>query len=91
MFLLGTAMGQYTLQGSITCWRHFCTLFEVSYIIIQPWAFFYLFSSFSDEVPWASCGNAWNTEAEKLAIELICQDGRRYGRYGLPAISDFQL
>uniref|UniRef100_A0A674DRM9 Transporter n=1 Tax=Salmo trutta TaxID=8032 RepID=A0A674DRM9_SALTR len=76
MFLLETAMGQYTSQGCITCWRHFCPLFEgigyatqvviayaaVSYIIIQAWAFFYLFSSFSAEVPWASCRNAWNTD-----------------------------
>ncbi|KAM9523120.1 sodium- and chloride-dependent GABA transporter 2-like isoform 2-T2 [Salvelinus alpinus] len=77
MFLLETAMGQYTSQGCITCWRHFCPLFEgigyatqvviayaaVSYIIIQAWAFFYLFSSFSAELPWASCRNAWNTES----------------------------
>uniref|UniRef100_A0A8D3DGY8 Transporter n=1 Tax=Scophthalmus maximus TaxID=52904 RepID=A0A8D3DGY8_SCOMX len=67
MFLLETAMGQYTSQGCITCWRHFCPLFEgigyatqlviayaaVSYIVIQAWAFFYLFSSFSAEVPWS--------------------------------------
>ncbi|KAK5912544.1 hypothetical protein CesoFtcFv8_002404 [Champsocephalus esox] len=76
MFLLETAMGQYTSQGCVTCWRHFCPLFEgigyatqvviayaaVSYIVIQAWAFFYLFSSFSVEVPWASCRNFWNTE-----------------------------
>ncbi|KAI1897184.1 hypothetical protein AGOR_G00080600 [Albula goreensis] len=77
MFLLETAMGQYTAQGCITCWRHFCPLFEgigyatqvviayaaVSYIIIQSWAFFYLFNSLSYEVPWATCTNAWNTDA----------------------------
>ncbi|KAM9758512.1 sodium- and chloride-dependent GABA transporter 2-like isoform 1-T1 [Menidia menidia] len=77
MFLLETAMGQFTSQGCITCWRHFCPLFEgigyatqvviayaaVSYIVIQAWAFFYLFSSFSAEVPWASCRNSWNTES----------------------------
>uniref|UniRef100_A0AAQ4Q213 Transporter n=1 Tax=Gasterosteus aculeatus aculeatus TaxID=481459 RepID=A0AAQ4Q213_GASAC len=76
MFLLETAMGQFTSQGCITCWRHFCPLFEgigyatqlviayaaVSYIVIQAWAFFYLFSSFSAEIPWASCRNTWNTE-----------------------------
>uniref|UniRef100_A0AAX7W7R3 Transporter n=1 Tax=Astatotilapia calliptera TaxID=8154 RepID=A0AAX7W7R3_ASTCA len=75
MFLLETAMGQFTSQGCITCWRHFCPLFEgigyatqvviayaaVSYIVIQAWAFFYLFSSFSAEIPWASCRNSWNT------------------------------
>ncbi|XP_005755498.1 sodium- and chloride-dependent GABA transporter 2-like, partial [Pundamilia nyererei] len=35
----------------------------VSYIVIQAWAFFYLFSSFSAEIPWASCRNSWNTES----------------------------
>ncbi|XP_047437780.1 sodium- and chloride-dependent GABA transporter 2-like isoform X1 [Mugil cephalus] len=77
MFLLETAMGQFTSQGCITCWRHFCPLFEgigyatqvviayaaVSYIVIQAWAFFYLFSSFSPELPWANCRNTWNTDA----------------------------
>lgn len=32
-----------------------------SYIIVIAWAFFYLFSSFSAELPWATCGNYWNT------------------------------
>lgn len=32
-----------------------------SYIIIIAWAFFYLFSSFSADLPWATCGNYWNT------------------------------
>lgn len=32
-----------------------------SYIIILAWAFFYLFSSFSSDLPWASCGNYWNS------------------------------
>lgn len=35
----------------------------VSYIVIQAWAFFYLFSSFTAELPWASCKNSWNTGA----------------------------
>ncbi|XP_019911368.2 sodium- and chloride-dependent GABA transporter 2 isoform X2 [Esox lucius] len=70
-----TSMGQYTTQGSITCWRNICPLFEglgygsqvvvlyssIYYIIILAWAFFYLFSSFSSELPWASCRNSWNT------------------------------
>uniref|UniRef100_A0A672P6I8 Solute carrier family 6 member 22, tandem duplicate 2 n=1 Tax=Sinocyclocheilus grahami TaxID=75366 RepID=A0A672P6I8_SINGR len=34
----------------------------VYYIIILAWAFLYLFSSFSSELPWASCNNYWNTE-----------------------------
>uniref|UniRef100_A0AAY4A6V3 Transporter n=1 Tax=Denticeps clupeoides TaxID=299321 RepID=A0AAY4A6V3_9TELE len=75
LFLLETSLGQYTSQGSITCWRKICPLFEgmgyghqmvvlyssIYYIIILAWAFFYLFSSFCSELPWASCANNWNT------------------------------
>uniref|UniRef100_A0A3B3WHB7 Transporter n=1 Tax=Poecilia mexicana TaxID=48701 RepID=A0A3B3WHB7_9TELE len=75
LFFLETALGQYTSQGGITCWRKICPLFQgigyashliiafsaTSYIIILAWAFFYLFSSFSSDLPWASCGNSWNS------------------------------
>uniref|UniRef100_A0A3Q3FMC5 Transporter n=1 Tax=Labrus bergylta TaxID=56723 RepID=A0A3Q3FMC5_9LABR len=75
LFFLETALGQYTSQGAITCWRNICPLFQgmgyashliiavsgTSYIVILAWAFFYLFSSFSAELPWATCGNYWNT------------------------------
>ncbi|XP_038158140.1 sodium- and chloride-dependent GABA transporter 2-like [Cyprinodon tularosa] len=77
LFFLETALGQYTSQGGITCWRHICPLFQgigyashliiafsaTSYIMILAWAFFYLFSSFSSDLPWASCGNYWNSES----------------------------
>lgn len=76
LFLLETSLGQYSKQGSITCWKKICPLFQgigygsqvvvlyssIYYIIILAWAFLYLFSSFSTEVPWASCKNSWNTE-----------------------------
>ncbi|XP_056109764.1 solute carrier family 6 member 22, tandem duplicate 2 [Rhinichthys klamathensis goyatoka] len=76
LFFLETSLGQFTSQGGITCWRKICPLFEglgygsqvvvlytgVYYIIILAWAFLYLFSSFSSELPWASCKNYWNTE-----------------------------
>ncbi|KAG7494166.1 sodium-and chloride-dependent GABA transporter 2-like isoform X2 [Solea senegalensis] len=76
LFLLETSLGQYTKQGGITCWRKICPLFEgigygsqivvlyssIYYIIILAWAFFYLFSAFNSELPWASCRNYWNTE-----------------------------
>ncbi|XP_066559183.1 sodium- and chloride-dependent GABA transporter 2-like isoform X2 [Amia ocellicauda] len=34
-----------------------------TYMIVLAWSFFYLFSSFSSELPWASCGHTWNTDA----------------------------
>uniref|UniRef100_A0A4W5L4P1 Transporter n=1 Tax=Hucho hucho TaxID=62062 RepID=A0A4W5L4P1_9TELE len=76
LFILETALGQYTSQGGITCWRKICPLFEgmgyaaqvitiygcMTYIVILVWAFFYLFSSFTADLPWANCNNAWNTD-----------------------------
>uniref|UniRef100_A0AAV2M7J8 Transporter n=1 Tax=Knipowitschia caucasica TaxID=637954 RepID=A0AAV2M7J8_KNICA len=75
LFVLETGLGQYTSQGGIMCWRKVCPLFEgmgyastmiifygcISYVVILAWAFFYLFSSFSGELPWAVCNNTWNS------------------------------
>ncbi|XP_054611802.1 sodium- and chloride-dependent GABA transporter 2-like [Dunckerocampus dactyliophorus] len=77
LFFLETAMGQYTNQGGITCWRKICPLFQgigyashliiafgaTSYIIIIAWAFFYLFSSLRADLPWATCTHEWNTDS----------------------------
>ncbi|XP_055364706.1 solute carrier family 6 member 11a isoform X2 [Betta splendens] len=77
LVILETALGQYSSQGGIMCWRRVCPLFEglgyagqiilfygaISYIVILAWAFFYFFSSFSGELPWATCNNTWNTDA----------------------------
>ncbi|KAG9353040.1 hypothetical protein JZ751_017616, partial [Albula glossodonta] len=81
VFFLETALGQFTSEGGITCWRKVCPLFEgigyatqvieihlnVYYIIILAWAIFYLFNCFTADLPWASCGHEWNTgEAESV-------------------------
>ncbi|XP_054337303.1 sodium- and chloride-dependent GABA transporter 3 isoform X1 [Pongo pygmaeus] len=76
VFFLETALGQFTSEGGITCWRKVCPLFEgigyatqvieahlnVYYIIILAWAIFYLSNCFTTELPWATCGHEWNTE-----------------------------
>uniref|UniRef100_A0A8P0SY15 Transporter n=2 Tax=Canis lupus TaxID=9612 RepID=A0A8P0SY15_CANLF len=76
VFFLEVALGQYTSQGSVTAWRKICPLLQgiglasvviesylnIYYIIILAWALFYLFSSFTSELPWTTCTNTWNTE-----------------------------
>ncbi|XP_049639169.1 sodium- and chloride-dependent betaine transporter [Suncus etruscus] len=76
LFFLEVALGQYTSQGSVTAWRKICPLFQgiglasvviesylnIYYIIILAWALFYLFSSFTSQLPWTTCTNYWNTE-----------------------------
>ncbi|XP_062285093.1 sodium- and chloride-dependent betaine transporter-like [Scomber scombrus] len=74
LFLLESAVGQYTQEGFITCWRKLCPLaqgigyaqfvmklYDFSYILIQVWALFYLVFSFRSQLPWATCDNTWNT------------------------------
>ncbi|XP_078529842.1 sodium- and chloride-dependent GABA transporter 2-like isoform X2 [Lissotriton helveticus] len=77
LFILEVSMGQYTSQGGITCWRRLCPIFEglgyasqmivslqnLYYITVLAWAFFYFFSSFTTDLPWASCGHEWNTDS----------------------------
>ncbi|XP_076008059.1 sodium- and chloride-dependent GABA transporter 2-like isoform X2 [Genypterus blacodes] len=76
VFFLETALGQFTSQGGITCWRKISPLFEglgygtqvivtllnFYYIIVLAWGIFYLSFSFSWDLAWSSCNNTWNTE-----------------------------
>ncbi|XP_010885436.1 sodium- and chloride-dependent GABA transporter 2 [Esox lucius] len=76
VFFLETALGQYTSQGGITCWRMICPLFEglgygtqvivallnSYYIVVLAWGIFYLSFSFTWELPWSTCNNTWNTD-----------------------------
>ncbi|XP_068595111.1 sodium- and chloride-dependent GABA transporter 2-like [Brachionichthys hirsutus] len=77
LFLLETSVGQYTSEGGITAWRKICPLFEglgyatqvivallnIYYIIVLAWAIFFLYNSFTWDLPWASCNNTWNTDS----------------------------
>ncbi|XP_041637250.1 sodium- and chloride-dependent GABA transporter 2-like [Cheilinus undulatus] len=76
VFFLETALGQYTSEGGITCWRKISPLFEglgygtqvivallnFYYIIVLAWGIFYLYFSFSWDLAWSTCNNTWNTE-----------------------------
>ncbi|XP_074605088.1 sodium- and chloride-dependent glycine transporter 1-like [Brevipalpus obovatus] len=76
LFLLEISFGQYASEGPITIWKVsplfsglgysmflMSGLVAIYYNMILAWALFYLFSSFTSELPWSSCENEWNTDA----------------------------
>uniref|UniRef100_A0A8C2HSN3 Transporter n=1 Tax=Cyprinus carpio TaxID=7962 RepID=A0A8C2HSN3_CYPCA len=84
VFFLETALGQFTSEGGITCWRKVCPLFEgigyatqvieahlnVYYVVILAWAIFYLFNCFTTELPWASCVSWGSHNILKFRVNL---------------------
>ncbi|XP_060075999.1 sodium- and chloride-dependent GABA transporter ine-like [Ylistrum balloti] len=76
-------VGQYTQQGPVGALAKICPLFKGAglatvvisflfttyYNVIITWSFYYLFSSFTGELPWSHCGHEWNSP--------LCWDGSK--------------
>uniref|UniRef100_A0A182JJ82 Transporter n=1 Tax=Anopheles atroparvus TaxID=41427 RepID=A0A182JJ82_ANOAO len=77
LFYMELALGQFHRCGCLSIWKRICPALKgVGYAIclidiymgmyyntIIGWAVYYLFASFSSELPWTKCGNPWNTDA----------------------------
>ncbi|XP_033631857.1 sodium- and chloride-dependent glycine transporter 1-like [Asterias rubens] len=95
MFFMELSFGQFASQGCLTIWKIcplfkglgygmliVCALVTLYYNVIIAYAFFYLFASFTSELPWKTCGNEWNTgnctiqkKGENGTLEYIFQNG----------------
>jgi SNF family Na+-dependent transporter len=74
MFFLEIALGQAMSVGGLGVWQ-ICPIFKgvgiaanimvfylnTFYIVVLAWSLYYLWHSFAYELPWATCGNWWNT------------------------------
>ncbi|XP_054437192.1 sodium-dependent serotonin transporter-like [Pteronotus mesoamericanus] len=75
LFYMELVLGQYHRHGCISIWKKICPIFKgigyttciiafytaSYYNTIMAWALYYLLSSFTNQLPWTSCKNPWNT------------------------------
>ncbi|XP_070193463.1 sodium- and chloride-dependent GABA transporter 1-like [Littorina saxatilis] len=96
MYFMELALGQWLSVGGLGIWKiapvwkgvgYAATIMaawlNTYYIVVLAWAVFYLVNSLTSVLPWASCGNWWNTkqclsEYDRDQIPLKCQNGTDY-------------
>lgn len=74
MYFMELALGQWLSIGGIGVWKIspafkgvgyaaavMAAWLNIFYIVILAWGLFYMFLSFTTELPWSKCGNWWNT------------------------------
>lgn len=92
LFFMEASLGQFCSAGPMGCWQ-FAPLFKglgiamvivsgltsLYYNMILAWTFYYLFASFTSDLPWATCDNKdWNTEDCSLKLPLVdCEAGKK--------------
>nr|XP_056704802.1 sodium- and chloride-dependent creatine transporter 1 isoform X1 [Euleptes europaea] len=89
IFFLEISLGQFMKAGSINVWNiapifkglgfasmvivFFCNTY---YIMVLAWGFYYLVKSFAVTLPWATCGNPWNSlECVEIFRHGDCANG----------------
>jgi len=84
VFFLEISLGQFMQTGPIGAWKicpimggiGYATtvitfLMNIYYIIILAWSLYFMFMSFSKQLPWAHCCNSWNTDKCSLG-RMFC-------------------
>ncbi|XP_038055565.1 sodium- and chloride-dependent glycine transporter 1-like [Patiria miniata] len=89
VFFLEMAMGQFSSLGCLNVWK--CTpiakglgygmlmiaaCIATYYNVIIAYTLFYLFASFTKELPWKTCDNSWNTP--NCRVSKACKDCDTY-------------
>ncbi|XP_065704397.1 sodium-dependent noradrenaline transporter-like isoform X1 [Patagioenas fasciata] len=105
LFYMELALGQYNREGAATVWK-ICPVFKgvgyavilialyvgFYYNVIIAWSLYYLFSSFTFELPWTNCDNSWNSANctdPKLFNASMLGNGTKYSKYKLTPAAEF--
>jgi len=85
IFFMELAFGQFASLGPIAIWK-VCPIFKgigysmvlvslyicIYFAVIIAYVVYYIFASFSRDLPWESCNNEWNTE--RCTIRTVSSD-----------------
>ncbi|XP_020648737.3 sodium- and chloride-dependent creatine transporter 1 [Pogona vitticeps] len=102
IFFLEISLGQFMKAGSINVWNiaplfkglgfasmvivFYCNTY---YIMVLAWGFYYLVKSFTATLPWATCGNPWNSlECVEIFRHEDCANGTAAGNLTCDELSD---
>ncbi|XP_076468790.1 sodium-dependent proline transporter-like [Babylonia areolata] len=88
LFYMEASLGQFCSNGPMGCWQ-FAPLFKglglsmvavsgltaVYYNMILGWSLYYLFASFTSDLPWNTCDGHWNSKNCSLKFPFVtCED-----------------
>lgn len=87
IFMLELSLGQFTSMGPLTCWKYaplfqgvgygmvvVSSLVAIYYNMIIGWSLYYLFASFTGELPWEKCREEWATDRCIDYVEMYDND-----------------
>ncbi|KFO37926.1 Sodium-dependent noradrenaline transporter [Fukomys damarensis] len=105
LFYMELALGQYNREGAATVWK-ICPFFKgVGYAVILmafyvgfyynaiiAWSLYYLFASFTLNLPWTDCGHTWNSPNctdPKLFNSSALGNHTKYSKYKFTPAAEF--
>ncbi|XP_078400368.1 sodium-dependent noradrenaline transporter isoform X1 [Cetorhinus maximus] len=105
LFYMELALGQYNREGAATVWK-ICPIFKgvgyavilialyvgFYYNVIIAWSLYYLFSSFTSDLPWVHCNNHWNSRNctdPKVLNASVLGNGTKYSKYKITPAAEY--
>lgn len=79
------ALGQFISLGPTSVWKiaplfkgigvamvFICCVAAIYFQLITSWSLMYVLNSLKYTLPWATCGNSWNTDGKQFYLRKFC-------------------